>query len=191
MDSKLALDFIAHKPYALRVVRPMFPYLDHDILEQLYIDLWPTICQRYIHDRTKLRSYVTSALINRIRNYIRDNATSHDILSRGLLESLSDPEIVNAVEIRALQQREAPTIEQDESNDIAEARYNAAMRSLPPRLRTLVRWNFIEGIPQRDIAQKLGVSQAHVARKLRRAKYLLRKWYKVYAPSCCPSSVED
>jgi RNA polymerase sigma factor (sigma-70 family) len=191
MDDKLGQDFIAHKPYALRVVRPMFPYLDQDILEQLYIDLWPTICQRYIHDRTKLRSYVTSALINRIRNYIRDNATSHDILSRGLLESLSDPEIVNAVEIRALQQREAPTIEQDESHEIASARYNAAMLSLNPRLRILARWNFVEGIPQRDIARKLGVSQAHVARKLRKAKLLLRKWYKTYAPSCCPSSVVD
>lgn len=51
---------------------------------------------------------------------------------------------------------------------------HGAVASLPQRLRDIVRMYYVEDIPQREIAARIGVSQMQVSRLLARAVALLR-----------------
>jgi RNA polymerase sigma-B factor len=60
---------------------------------------------------------------------------------------------------------EDQALERVEHNEMLER----AMRSLPDRERTLLRMRFSEDLSQSEIARRVGVSQMHVSRLLRRA----------------------
>ena len=43
------------------------------------------------------------------------------------------------------------------------------VRALPPREREILRLRFVDDLTQREIGERVGVSQMHVSRLLRRA----------------------
>lgn len=79
------------------------------------------------------------------------------------------------VPLQALVGREAPAAVFDEAawaerNDLA-----AALDRLGPAERRLLTWRYREGLRQVDVARRLGVSQAEVSRRERRALMALRQ----------------
>ena len=50
-----------------------------------------------------------------------------------------------------------------------------ALERLPPREREILRMRFEEGLPQTQIAQRVGLSQMHVSRLIRKSLSLMRE----------------
>ena len=65
---------------------------------------------------------------------------------------------------------------EDERLDLVEygATIAPTLRALPPRDRIVLRLRFVEDLTQAEIAERVGVSQMHVSRLLRRALERLR-----------------
>jgi RNA polymerase sigma-B factor len=59
----------------------------------------------------------------------------------------------------------------DPGFEVAEQRVELArgLEALPPRERTIIMLRFFEGLTQREIADRIGISQMHVSRLLRRS----------------------
>jgi RNA polymerase sigma-B factor len=56
-----------------------------------------------------------------------------------------------------------------------QSRLQDALSRLPPRERTIVRMRFFEGLPQTEVARRLGISQMHVSRLQHKALDRLRE----------------
>ena len=50
-----------------------------------------------------------------------------------------------------------------------------AMAQLPPREQEILRMRFEEGLPQTQIAQRVGLSQMHVSRLIRKSLTVMRE----------------
>lgn len=82
---------------------------------------------------------------------------------------LSDDDTVGSVS-NQIAERESPI-----ADFRALAEIKVALAELPPRLRAIVVWKFVEGYSQSEIAQRLGISQMHVSRLQARAVEQLRR----------------
>jgi RNA polymerase sigma-B factor len=66
-----------------------------------------------------------------------------------------------------------------------------ALRELPARERKILELRFGQELPQSEIARRLGISQMHVSRLLRRTLDELREKVEVTAPEVIPAVLED
>jgi RNA polymerase sigma-B factor len=60
----------------------------------------------------------------------------------------------------------------------AQSRLQDALSRLPPRERTIVRMRFFDGLPQTEVAKRLGISQMHVSRLQHKALERLRQFVR-------------
>ena len=60
----------------------------------------------------------------------------------------------------------------------------------PTREREILRMRFEEGLPQTQIAQRVGLSQMHVSRLIRKSLSIMREELHAHAPRRCLSSVK-
>ena len=93
---------------------------------------------------------------DRARDYRRMEIVGQDLSNR--LELMEDPEL--SIE---LEREELATI------------LDEALRHLPAETRSILLQHVVEGMPQADIARKLGISEGAVAVRIHRGKLLLRK----------------
>jgi len=59
-----------------------------------------------------------------------------------------------------------------------QSRLQDALSRLPPRERTIVRMRFFDGLPQTEVAKRLGISQMHVSRLQHKALERLRQFVR-------------
>jgi RNA polymerase sigma-B factor len=115
---------------------------------------------------------------------------SPTIAEIGTRANLTDEEVLEAMETmhaHSVESLDAPIDEdenssmqtlgsEDETLELLEGWANVAplLRTLPERERLLLYYRFVAGMPQSQIAQKLGISQMHVSRLLARTLQMLR-----------------
>lgn len=95
---------------------------------------------------------------------------AHDLLSLDRLANLEEdrPAVVERIA--------GAETASDRLREMADLR--TVLEQLPPRLRDILTWKFIEGYTQVEMARRLGISQMHVSRLQARALKMLRQQLK-------------
>ncbi len=129
------------------------------ITQEVFVNMWEK--RQTIDPDKSLKSYLFSSVRNRSLNYIRD----HKKFSSRLLD----------VEIADF---ETPLEQDDLELSELQDRVNAAVNSLPEKIKKSFVMNRYEGLKYREIADKLEISQKTVEAHISKALKLLREALK-------------
>jgi RNA polymerase sigma-B factor len=135
---------------------------------------WALHIPRSLQERARAVGVGVNALSARLGRSptIAEIAESTGLSREDVIEGL---EVRMAYDARSL---ETPARDDDEDAGFEMVEYQAmlerSMRSMPERERVLLHLRFSEDLSQSDIAKRVGVSQMHVSRLLRRAIERLR-----------------
>lgn len=143
--------------FALRYVND--PHIAQDVVQDLFLNLWQK--RRRLEVRTSLRAYLFAALRNRLLNKSASLKVEQKWFQQGELEGLA---IADAAPLSdtLLATGDTTTI------------VRAAVDSLPPGCRAVVRLRFEEDMSYAEIADALGIAPKTVENHLARARKLLR-----------------
>lgn len=169
--------FQQHRQQVVRFVHRQYNHFDEETLDQLYSDLWSSVASAPNIRSMTIKSFLITALKNRVKNYIRDMSRSEDVLSRFPVLSLSDPEVVEAADTYSFA---AKTYVVDAQDDEASERYEAVMSGLPPTLRLVAELYYIDDCTQEEIACHFQTNRAKVLRLLAKATQLIKQRYTYY-----------
>ena len=128
-----------------------------DILQDMFVKLWENRAQ--IHITSTLQSYLFTIIRHRIIDKVRKNVTREEYAA--MLQSLR-----SVFEPAADQQLEAKQLRQNIETSLCE---------LPPRVKEIYKLSRDEGLGNREIAEKLGLSEQTVKNQLTVALKHLRK----------------
>lgn len=125
--------------------------------EDLVQDLWLKLAQRPAHAATprNLRAFAFHAAAGLLANHLQKQAVRARLRSETLavLWRVTDEE----------------TPEDRVLGEEALARMDVALAALPARTRQILLWRRQEGLGQREIAERLGISRTAVEKHMRRA----------------------
>lgn len=176
-ETELAHLFMRYRPHVVRSVGNIYTLIDLDTLDNLYADLWQSLIRMNSVRKDTLKTMLTEALKNKVKNYMRDNMSSHDVMKRFPLASLSDEAVVDEVEKTFAKDNDPRMVLDPNESD---ERYEAIMSGLPPTLRLVAELYYIDECTQEEIACHLGTYRIKVLRMIARATKLLRERYLYY-----------
>ena len=103
--------------------------------------------------------------------------STDDVLDALAAGSAQRPASLSAAGADGEDEREIAVATDDPGFEQAEARatLDAGLAGLPPRERVILHLRFEEGLTQSQIAERIGISQMHVSRLIRRAIESLRE----------------
>ncbi|WP_157977189.1 RNA polymerase sigma factor [Taibaiella helva] len=119
-----------------------------DIVQELFVDLW--VKRDQINISATFEGYLKIALRNRVFSYIK-SAARQKVRTEGMKRdadavAITAQEIYNEKELRKL--------------------FRAEVEKLPPKMKEILVLNIEDGLPVREIAQKLTLSEQTVRNQL-------------------------
>jgi DNA-directed RNA polymerase specialized sigma24 family protein len=171
----LAQHFEQFRPKVVQSVSRHFPAIDQESIDMLYTDCWFTLMTINVNKVRKLRSYLETLLINKVKHLLRDSATSQDIFERFMREYGQEGDATNLISFL----ENLPDERENEAEAIEEicTRVQISLESIPRTIRLVGEWYYVDGITVRDIGIKLGFGKSQVFRMLIQFRVLLRKAY--------------
>lgn len=137
--------------YAIRYLGPKYAYLAEDCVQESIFRTY--LCRERIPDESSLKTYLYTAVRNRAVSILRKDRSQAAYLKR---LDLSEQDIT------------ASLIEQETMR-----RLFVAVDALPEKSRQIFDLSFGEGMKNREIAQRLGISESAVKkRKIRMLDFL-------------------
>lgn len=127
-----------------------------DLLQETYVRVYDAA-------RKEVPKSVRGFVFTTARNLLIDRLRRMNVVLIDTIASFDDLNVIDDV----------PSPEQQTSARQELSRLQNALDSLPPRCRQIVIWRKIQNMPQREIAQRLGVSEGVVESQVARAMDLL------------------
>src|SRR5690349_12816901 len=146
----------------------------------LYTDCWfPLRGSSFKLD--SLRTYLERSLDNRLKNYLRNRASSQDLMDRGtwmepngedddsFVTEGGDANFVNNL----------PDLRPHESAEAEDTslRVRTALERVPPTLAIVGQWYYVDFVKQSEIANRLQCTQANVSIMLARFRSIFARQY--------------
>jgi RNA polymerase sigma-70 factor (ECF subfamily) len=158
----LAHNVVPHEPLIRAVLRDLCVYdLDpEDILQEVYTRILSQPSLEAIHNPKQYALQIAKSLVV---DHIRHMRVV-SITFSGNMETLSVPSPESTAEERLLKQ--------EEFNAVA-----GVVEKLPARCREVLLLRRIEGLSQREVAKRLGISEKAVEKHMSKGIQLLVKWF--------------
>lgn len=166
-EDELAQQFEKHRKKLTRFAAYKYQYIDPDTIDGLYTECWISL-KDSTFKLMKLRSFLEESFNNRIKNYLRNKASSQDLMDR---LSWVEPEKSLQDEQDTRPASDLPFVESLADERPGEAAYledlcgrvQRALESVPPTLVIIGEWYYVHHLSQAEIAQRLQCSQPNVS----------------------------
>jgi len=179
-ENELAVQFEKHRRGLVRFAACRYQHIDEDIIDMLYTDCWiPLRGSTFKID--SLKSYLERSLDNRLKNYIRNRASSQDLMDRGSWmepgEGDDESLVTEGGDIYAT--NNLPDTRPQEATDAEETctRVQRALEKVPPTLAIVGQWYYVDFLKQGEIAERLQCTQANVSIMLARFRSIFARQY--------------
>ena len=141
------------------------------------------LCYAYLHDEELARDAVQETFIKAYRGLdrFREEASEKTWLTRIAINTCKD--LRRSGWFRHMDRRIVPEDlpEQSREDEVPDGEVTEAIRSLPPKLRTMILLRYYEGLSLKETAAAAGISLATAKRQISKANQLLHErlegWY--------------
>lgn len=182
-EDELAMQFEKYRRSVVKHMAWRYSHLDEDIIDMLYTDGWLTLkASSFRLDH--LRSYLEKTLSNRIKNYLRDRASSQDLMDRGLwmepCERLDDRgDMLYDEEGDRNYVGNLPDLRPQESTHLEDLcdRVQLALSRVPPTLAIVGQWYYVDYLSAQAIGTRLSCTQQNVSLMLARFRASFSRHY--------------
>lgn len=183
MSDERAIKFQHHRRSIVRSTHALYPSLDDDTIDMIYVDCWPEIAALpVIKHFTGLMRVV---LVRRVKNHLRDSTRSEDIFMRW--HRLTDDDanmrydekgmLNKGTETWVLANRTDEHTKEAYLNELLHKRVEATMASMPRTIERVGWWSFVDGETLKTISERLGLQITQVWRLQQRFIALFKEKY--------------